>query len=437
MTPPCALSESQPRRLGPKQRGVTLIEALLAFLVLAGGVLSVAKLQLHLQAHAEESRQRSEAMRIAQEDIELLRSFADRSADAGTAGAMPFERIETATVSVEGFGGSPTNTVFRLTRQVDDNPSARLKAATVSVAWTARDGSTQQAVLNSVVAGVNPAIAGALTVAPSRLAPTSGYARSPGIPVTAKSLGDGRSVLKPDTEGTIAYVFDNLSAEVTQRCTNVAVERTTAQLNAADLTYCSELRGHWLSGTVRFSNATPPTPEAANDIPLDLTVSVALTGAADAAPPECSTKALKAVQYRSTDSIRRESVPLSATPASIGVAEWIELGERYVAYQCVVPIRGAAGRWSGRSNLVPLGWSLGTTAADHQVCRYTTDLDRSGAIDRNEEHPSTYTAVDRSLQQQNFLVIRGDQHCPRSTAMRIDIRDVAGATAISTAQHQP
>jgi 2-polyprenyl-6-methoxyphenol hydroxylase-like FAD-dependent oxidoreductase len=82
---------------------------------------------------------------------------------------------------------------------------------------------------------------------------------------------------------------------------------------------------------------------------------------------------------------------------------------------------------------VPLGWSLGTTAADHQVCRYTTDLARSGAIDRNEEHPSTYTAVDRSLQQQNFLVIRGDQHCPRSTAMRIDIRDVAGATAISTA----
>ena len=437
MTSPSASSEAQPRRLGIQQRGVTLIEALLAFLVLAGGVLTLAKLQLHLQSHAEASRQRSEAMRIAQEDLESMRSFAGWPGDAGASGAMHYEHIEATTASVEGLNGTPTSTAFRLTRHIEDNPSARLKAATVSVAWTARDGSLQQAVLNSVVAGVNPALAGALTVAPSRLASTSGYARSPGIPVTAKSLGDGRSVLKPDSGGTIVYVFDNLSAQVTQRCTDVALDLTTAQLSIADLTHCSELRGLWLSGTVRFSNATPPTPEAANDIPLDLAVSVSLTGAADAASPVCSSVALKTVQYRVADDLRRDSVPLSAMPASVGVAEWIELGERYVAYQCVVPIRGAAGRWSGRSSIVPLGWSLGTTTADHRVCRYTTDLDRSGAIDRNEEHPPAYTAVDRALPQQNFLVIRGDQACPGSTALTIDTRDVADGTVNSTAQHQP
>jgi Tfp pilus assembly protein PilV len=437
MTTPRALSLTFPRRGAHRQRGVTLIEALLAFLVLAGGVLSMAKLQLHLQAHADLSRQRSEAIRIAQEDIESLRAFALLQADAAASGVTPYARIATITSSVERLNGAALNTVFRLTRQIEDSSSTRLKAATVNVAWTTRDGSPQRAVLDSVVAGENPALAGALTLPPSLLTPASGYARAPGIPARAKSLGDGRSTLKTDIAGTIAYVFDNLSAQVTQRCTDLPSGLATEQLSASDLTQCRDLRGRWLSGTVRFSNASPPTPQEANDSPLDLTLSVTLTDVADAASASCSTEALKTVQYRTADGFRREAVPLLAMPASVGVAEWSELGERYVAYQCVVPVTGAAGRWSGRSNLVPLGWSLGTAAADHKVCRYATDLDRSGAIDRNEEHPAAYTAVDRSLMQQNFLVIRGDQACPSGTAMRIDSRDVAGAAQSTTVQHQP
>ncbi len=436
MAPPLISPLARPRRSAHRQRGVTLVEALLAFLVLAAGVLSMATLQLHLQAQADMARQRSDAIRIAQEDIESLRSFAHLQADAAASGTTPYERIETVTSSVDHLNGAALNTVFQLTRQIDDSSSARLKAATVSVAWTARDGSAQQAVLNAVVAGVSPALAGALTVAPSLITPASGYARAPGIPLNAKHLGDGRSVLKPGAS-TIAYVFDNPSAQVTQRCTDVASDRTTTQLSAADLTHCSELRGLWLSGTVRFSNATPPTPDDANDLPLDVALSVTLTGVANAASPSCSTEALKTVQYRSADGIRREAVPLLAMPASVGVAEWSEQGERYVAYQCVVPITGAAGRWSGRSNLVPLGWEIGTSGADRKVCRYTTDVDHSGLIDRNEEHPATYTAVDRSLLQQNFLVIRGDQACPGGTATRIDAREVADASPITTAPHQP
>ncbi len=436
MTTPPAFPLVIPHRSARQQRGVTLIEALLAFLVLAGGVLSMAKLQLHLHAHADLARQRSEAMRIAQEDIESLRAFVFLQADAAASGATPYERIGTVTLSVDDLNGVALNTVFQLTRQIDDSSSARLKAATVSVAWAARDGSAQQAVLNSVVAGVSPALAGALTVAPSLQTPSSGYARAPGIPVSARNLGDGRSVLKPGA-GTIAYVFDNLSAQVTQRCTEVASGLATAQLSATDLTHCSELHGLWLSGTVRVSNASPPNPDAANDNPLDMAVLLTLTGTANAASPSCSTEALKTVQYRTTDGIRREAVPLLAMPASVGVAEWSEQGERYVAYRCVVPITGAAGRWSGRSSLVPLGWAIGTSAADRKVCRYTTDLDHSGAIDRNEEHPAAYTAVDRSLLQQNFLVIRGDQACPGDSAARIDTPDVVDASPITTTQHQP
>ena len=58
------------------QRGISLIEALIAFLVLSLGVLGMSKLQSHLRLHSDIARQRSEAVRIAQEDMEALRSFA-------------------------------------------------------------------------------------------------------------------------------------------------------------------------------------------------------------------------------------------------------------------------------------------------------------------------------------------------------------------------
>ena len=81
----------------------------------------------------------------------------------------------------------------------------------------------------------------------------------------------------------------------------------------------------------------------------------------------------------------------------------------------------ADGRWSGRSTLVPSGWTIGGGANDRRVCRYTADLDSNGSVDGNEEHPAEYLNVDRPLANQNFLVVKGSEACP----------------AAATAQHQP
>ena len=131
-----------------------------------------------------------------------------------------------------------------------------------------------------------------------------------------------------------------------------------------------------------------------------LSIALALTGGTYATAPECSSEAVQT-----------------------------EAGDRYVAYHCVVaPL--ASGRWSGRSTVVPSGWALGTGADARQVCRYATDLDGSGAIDSNEEHPATYSAVDHSLANQNFLVIAGNQTCPAGAASDAFVSH-------ATAAHQP
>jgi hypothetical protein len=57
---------------------------------------------------------------------------------------------------------------------------------------------------------------------------------------------------------------------------------------------------------------------------------------------------------------------------------------------------------------------VGPHRTDKQICRFSTDLDASGAVDRNEEHPDRYAFVTEPLTQQNFLVVRGDQRCPHS-----------------------
>lgn len=421
------------------QRGVTLVEALLAFLVLAVGVLSMSKLHLHLQSHADVARQRATAVRLAQEHIESWRA-------AGAVRAptpAPLEAIDdardTRDADIDTMNGRALNTAFRLTRRVDASGSDALQAGTVTVAWTARDGSAQRSVFHPLIAAGSATLTGALALGPSARASRAGDVRARGIPAQAKDLGDGRSVWKPGALGTVVFVFDNESAQVTLRCTEVPAALSTAGLTAAHLTDCRDASGSWVSGTVRFSNADTPDPASANDTPLGLSMTLSATvgGAAPETPPWCVAEAQKAVIYRAADGTHRDAVPLSAEPADLGLSEWTDTGERFVAYACVVPSGNAPAPWSGVTTVVPLGWTLGGAATDRQVCRYTADLDGSGAIDRNDEHPARYLNVDRALQQQNFLVIRGDLTCPGDTAARIASSAPGAVAELATAPHQP
>ena len=417
-----------------RQRGTTLLEALVAFLVLSLGMLTVGRVQTQLRLSADTARQRSEAVRLAQEDMETLRAFSVLQA---TAGARSYADIASSTATVDTSAGYSSNTRYQVARTVEAAATPNAKNASVSVSWTDRAGAAQQVVISSVISGINPAYSGALGIAPSNAPAKGALSRSARVPLTAKDLGNGSSVLKPVSSGGVALVISNLSGAVTARCAGVNPNLATKDLSAVDLTNCDATAGTLLSGNVRFSSTAPPNAAQANEPPLPLVVTLSLTGGAYNTAPWCASEALKTVSYNSVGGVRVDAVPVAALPASVGVTSWIDTGDQFVAYHCVVYPPTAAAMWSGRTTLTPTGWTIGTGAGDHRVCRYSADLDGSGAVDANIEHPASYSGVDSALANQNFLVIAGTENCPLGSPLKLEGKGSDVFVNVSTAQHQP
>lgn len=418
-------STSHPAKCG--QRGTSLLEALVAFLVLSLGMLSVARLQGQFRIHADVARQRSEAVRLAQQELETLRAFSVMGATAGSRSYAEIVPASTTRDDAAAVAGS--NTRYIVERGVSDNSLPHAKSASVRVLWEDRSGTPQQVFLATVIAGIDPAYSGALGIAPNNATHQGALARSAGVPVSAKDLGNGSSALKPLADGGVALVFDNHSGFITARCTGVPTTSSTSTLQAGDLVACDSSVGRLLSGHVRFSAASPPDPGHANDIPAALGIVLTTTGAGYPAAPQCTVEAQKTVRVTSAGGARTLTVPIDATPASLGFAAWQETGDRFARYYCVVyPL--ANGQWSGRTSIVPHVWTLGNGPGDWRVCRFSADLDGSGLIDANAEHPAVYNAVATALANQNFLVVRGSEVCPAGAP-------ASGPADLATVAHQP
>jgi len=138
------------------QRGSSLFEALVAFLVISLGMIAIARVQGHLRLDADVARQRSEAVRLAQEDMETLRGFASIEAEAGT---RSFDAIASASRSVN------TGTAYLIDRSIATTDSPHAKSTSITVSWTDRSGTLQQVTLHSIIAANDPALTAALALA--------------------------------------------------------------------------------------------------------------------------------------------------------------------------------------------------------------------------------------------------------------------------------
>lgn len=397
------------KRLRTGQQGVSLIEAVVAVGVMAFGMLALVGVQTTLHGSSDLARQRTEAMRIAQETMESYRGYAALDGTAGPgndyAEIVPAARADFGAGADTAYDGR-LNTTFSLTVTVPNVAnSARMKPVAVTVDWTDRNNQFQAVELRSLISGVPPELAGSLAVPPARGPFAAPWGRHPSIPPQAKLLpGVGVSVFKPPQRGEhhVAWVFNNVSGLVTGVC-DVAEESTTDTLTSRDVANCSNnTTAQLVSGFVRFAAGEPTVAEAEEPTggALNLDMVLTLTSTHPQAP-DCFDDA---TNNAATAATRRE-----------------------VSYFCLVYSNDAR-TWAGRTRIAPRAFAEGAPwviadagAANFKVCRYTRlaqdALDPDPlAGERNIDHPLDYTAAGSApgagLTNQNFLVIGAAFGCP-------------------------
>jgi len=389
-------------RRSRSRAGTSLVEAMVAMAVMAIGMLAVLGIQGTLRLNADIAKQRSEAVRIAQEAMESARSFTIIDTTAGQAAYADLD--DSAGVVVPGY---TTNTQYTLSREVIARSGPERKELHVRVEWVDRNGDTQSVALDSVIGANDPRVSRALGARPNGIPVRLPQGRHPAIPPQAKSMGGGISAFKPPAaSGQVVWVFNDLSGTIVGVCNTVTTGQ--AELTAADISSCSNnANGLPLSGFVRFATdmvdaATgvlrPPTAaDAENPTSTALNLAVQLT--------------LTSTGHASPDHACYAAAPATALTTST-----------VVPYFCAVFfLPGTVPLWSGTTTLTPLAfveptdsvaWAIATDADDtvstrYRVCRYTPATSDAQSIP-NQLHPRHYanvTAVD-TLTNQNFLVIR-------------------------------
>jgi type IV pilus modification protein PilV len=235
------LTHRNPILVARRQHGFALIESLIAFLVVAFGLLAIASFQYTLSRASDVAKQRTEATRIAQKEMDRLRAFGQRQSDGNLTDARyTYVDNVVSTSAPVSVAGLTTNTTYLLERQVRDASNTLITAATsptlvnsadrsrsinVIVSWTDRAGQSQDVRLASSVSDGDPGDLGSLGVR-RRLASTlRPKNRNINVPYPAVNVaacpagtsGNCSAFVAPP--GNVAYVFSNDSGNVVQACT--------------------------------------------------------------------------------------------------------------------------------------------------------------------------------------------------------------------------
>ena len=386
------------------QRGVTLIEALVAMVIMAFGMVALVGLQSNMRRSADVAKQRGEAVRLAQQQIEQLRAYSVLAVPATpAAGVRAFDSIALAGDSNDAIP-SGSNATFRLVKTVvpwiePSQPGPTMQAVTMTVSWGDRTGDTQRVQLHSFISRADPGLGGALGVAPVAAPRQAAGGRHAVIPVAAKDLGNKTSIFVPNSNSMVAWVFNNLTGVIIGRCT-VAMGVTSATLSDAELAACasSSTTGFLLSGLVRFSLTSPPSAELPNSPALPLLDFMIVQG--DALPQAVDKPTAVVLPVPTAPSYQC----FNDSPANSSVIL------PFVSYFCVVfPSADTTPSWTGKLNITGL-------SSAYKVCRYSADYDGDGKI-LNTEHPLNYCTATKSMAGQNFLVVKSTESCPAGHAI--------------------
>ena len=373
------------------QLGFSIIESLIALVIMGFGILSLAGMQVALSRSSDDAKQRTEAVRLAQEKIESFRSYTGIASTVVGQGTT-----STTALNWSVLAGSTdiitTNAAYTRTWALGGSSDDSMRGLTVDVAWTDRAGVNQTVSLSSVVSKTNPADSGFLGFPlPLNTNLKRPKDRNLDIPIPAISLGNGESAVKFGNAGQYV-LFGNISGDVVKICTPTLLGTPTSADVIAALTStnpasrnCTAITGYIVAGYVGRESSSEVPNTVFNGLGIDR--SGITRNAADNTGISC--------QFGdATD---------QNTNATIA---------DYKYYLCVVPLVAPTPaltvngpyNWSGTVRIAGLATSL-SIANSYYVCRYQYTATNS-LTDVNQRNVQPYVAVNKSIDQQSYLVLK-------------------------------
>lgn len=338
------------------QRGFTIIEALIALLIMTFGLLAASGMQMTLSSNADVSKQRTEAMRLANEKVEYLRSFSQIS-------------TATSVVSWDGLSGgtdqTTTNASYSRTWSIGGSTSDAQRALSVAVSWTDRSGETQTVTLNSVISRTEPSDTGFLGFPlPENTTLKRVKDRSLDIPVPAIALtGDNAGKSAYVVGSNLSVIFDNYNGNVVKSC-GFTITSTTA-----DLTSCSTLTAVILAGYVKYRTCNNSSCNSYTDATTTGVNTSEITG-------------------------NSSSITCSYGDATNNSTGATLAGYKY--YLCVIPLADVNSSWSGTLKIAGI-----PKTSNNVSCRYEYS---DTTLTSNQRNVQPYSTVSESLDNQNYYV---------------------------------
>ncbi|CAM3847319.1 hypothetical protein [Roseateles saccharophilus] len=385
------------RRPVRRTSGFTLIDAVLAMVVMGFGMLALVGMQQKLSLSSDIAKQRTEATRLAQDKMEALRAYTTLTGTGSSWNGLANGTDTLSSYSVSG-ATTQTNTTYTRSWTVGGAATDFQRPVTVAVSWFDASSAPQSLTLPSVIAKMDPAIAGYVGFPlPANTNLKNPKNRSLNIPVQSIPLNNGNSAYQL---GSYAIVFNNAAGNVVQRC-------DTNNLTAANYgsSNCYSLPAYIVTGYISgaVSTGTPLLPTGIN------TSQIAVTGPGGLHAISCTIG--QALDQNSSSPI-----------------------PGYLYYLCVIPMPATVdattgvttitGTWSGTIRLggVP-------TTGNYIVCRF--QYATSSTVNSNLANVQPYSLVDRSLDDQNYYVATSSAgSCPTVTTT------TAQGGSVATTRHQ-
>jgi len=378
-----------------KQFGFSILEALVAVVIMGFGILSLAGMQASMSRNADAARQRTEAVRLAQEKIEAFRSYTGISSTLVGQGTTSGTALNWSALvnGTESLDSNTTNARYTRTWTLGGSPADPMRGLTVEVGWTDRAGEAQTVSLSSVLSKTDPKDSGFLGF-PLPLNTTLKLPknRNLDIPIPAIDLGNGESAVKFGIGGQY-ILFGNTSGDVVKTCTpilngitanaNIIAALTSANLGISN---CIQINGYIVAGYIK----------------RDISVSIIEWGIIGSG---------LGIDY---SSIVRNAAGATGITCQVGNAANQNTGviiPDYKYYLCVIPLAApfpalatnGPYNWSGTIRIAgPLAWNA--IGNNYYVCRYQYAASAS-LTDANQRNVQPYVQVNKSIDQQNYLVL--------------------------------